>query len=305
MQNIENHSIFGNYSTDENRVTAALLQILKLGGTEFIMEVFSRVKDIAFPSNEIIIKTQKKENANVYDGLIECNFSFKFLIESKLNGVIDEKQLQGLIENANLAQNFILYLTPDNNLPLSLTDKAPNLYWTNWKRINEILKELNPNTEPLNFLICEFEKYLKNLRLLDVVAPEEKVQIAAGSWGEPIALEYRFYACQNNRSVQDSKYLAFYNRAGIHSLFEIVKGPINDVDLSTIDTPEMKSYLSKHEPNFKGDLRQLYNLRLVRNDLKIKNNIKDKNGNNSAYTMGVFRYTSLEKLKLAKTTSDL
>lgn len=305
MNNIENHSVFGSYSTEENRVTAALLQILKLGGTDFIREVFSKIKDIDFPSNEIIIQTQKRENANVYDGLLECNFSFKLLVESKIRGGINEKQLQGLIVNANKPQNFILYLTPDSGIPSGLEDKAPNLYWANWKSINEILKESNPETEPINFLISEFEKYLKALGLLDFVSPEEKVQIAAGSWGEPIALKYGFYACQNNRAVQDSKYLAFYNKKRINSLFEIVEGPINDVDISTIDSPEMKSYLSEREPNFPGDKRQFYKLKLLKKDLNIINDTKDKNEKITPFTMGVFRYTSIDKLNKAVTTSDL
>ena len=62
MSKIENHSVFGNYSKTEDKVTAALLQILKVGGTEFISNFIGKIDDIEFPSNEINIVTQTKEN---------------------------------------------------------------------------------------------------------------------------------------------------------------------------------------------------------------------------------------------------
>ena len=304
MGKIENHSIFGNYSQTENKVTAALLQILKVGGTEFIAKVISEIDEIDFPSSEINIITQEKENRNVYDGLLECAFSFRVLVESKIKlESINKTQLAGLIDNAQGTTDYILYITPDNKKPNELCDNS-KIYWSNWSKINEILKETNPKTEPINFLINEFEKYLESLELLD--SSEQRVQIAAGSWGEPIALKYGFYACQNNRTRKDSKYLAFYNCGGIHTLFEIVGEPQNDCDLSKSEDETIKKYLEVADPNYiRGSFRQFYPLKLVSNTLNIKHLGKNKKGKGSAYTMGVFRYTTIDKIKGAKTTDEL
>lgn len=306
MSKIESHSIFGNYNQTENRVTAALLHILKIGGTEFIGNLFSLIDEIEFPRSEINIVTQEKEFHNVYDGLLECSFSFRVLVESKIElEKIKKKQLDGLIKNAIYPTDYILYITPDNSKPTILNNCGHIIYWVNWKKIIEILKDINTFQEPLNFLIIEFEKYLDFLKLLDVVSPDQRVQIVAGSYGEPTALKYGFYACQNHRPFKESKYLAFYNNQGIHTLFEIIEGPFNNCDLSKLDDENIKAYLNTYEPNFRNDKRQLYRLNLVNKDLSIKHNGKNKNGKRSAYTMGPFRYTTIEKLLKAKTTTEL
>jgi hypothetical protein len=307
MSKIENHSIFGNYNQIENRVTAALLQILKIGGTEFIGNLISQIDEIEFPSSEINIVTQEKEKHNVYDGLLECNFSFRVLVESKIElEKIKQSQLEGLIKNAVNPTDYILFITPDHSKPTVLDQYEQKIYWANWKKINEILKEINTKQEPLNFLINEFEKYLEFLKLLNVVSREQRVQIAAGSYGEPTALEYGFYACQNYRTYKESKYLAFYNNRGIHTLFEIIGDPINNCDLSKLEDSRVKAYLSTHEPNYSSrDKRQFYHLKLVKGNLTIKHTGKNKKGKMTAFTMGVFRYTTIDKLLKAKSTEEL
>jgi hypothetical protein len=63
MGKIENHSVFGRYSQTENKVTAALLQILKVGGTDFTEKFMNQIlddSDMLFPTSEIRVSTQKK-----------------------------------------------------------------------------------------------------------------------------------------------------------------------------------------------------------------------------------------------------
>ncbi|MDR2962775.1 MAG: hypothetical protein LBU90_03920 [Bacteroidales bacterium] len=301
MSKIQNQSVFGNYSQKENTVTAALLQILRLGGTEFIANVISRIEEIEFPNNEINIVTQQKQNHNVYDGLLECDFSFRVLVESKIKpSSVDKTQLQGLIANAQSETDYILYITPDTTKPQELSGKQ-KIYWANWNKINEILQEVNPKTEPVNFLITEFEKYLEFLGLLDF--SDKRVQIVAGSWSEGLALKYGFYACQNNRTRRPSKYLAFYNKGGIHSLFEIEEIPQNNFDLSKNSNTGINAFLQDAAPYYKGrKLGQFYRLKLINDTLHIPHT---KSGQGQAYTMGVFRYTTIDKIQNAKTTADL
>ena len=320
MGKIENHSVFGNYSKTEDKVTAALLQILKVGGTEFISNFIGKIDDIEFPSNEINIITQTKENHNVYDGLLECDFSFRVLIESKIkNENVNKKQLEGLIENAKSAPNsYIIYITTDNKKPEKLEKKSnevEQLFWLNWAGVMEILKDedIRPKSEILPFLINEFEKLIDNLKLIDT--PENRVQIAAGSRAEPIAKEYFFYACQNNRGRKESDYLAFYRNKAIKTLF-IIDDVENDKDLREIakNNDKIHQYLDEKEPNYQGDKRQFYKLREVTvkdlESLKIKevpviNIVHETRGRGKAYTMGAFRYTTIDKFIKAKTTEEL
>lgn len=320
MGKIENHSVFGNYSKTEDKVTAALLQILKVGGTEFISNFIGKIDDIEFPSNEINIVTQTKENHNVYDGLLECDFSFRVFIESKIkNKNVNEKQLEGLIENAKSAPNsYIIYITTDNEPPKELKQKfkeVEQLFWLNWAGVMEILKdeEIRPKSEILPFLINEFEKLIDYLKLIDT--PENRVQIAAGSRAEPIAKKYHFYACQNNRGRKESGYLAFYRNKAIKTLF-IIDDVENDKDLREIakNNDKVRQYLDEKEPNYQGDKRQFYKLREVTvkdlESLKIEevpviNIVHETRGRGKAYTMGAFRYTTIDKFIKAKTTEEL
>ena len=313
MSKIENHSIFGSYSQTENRVTAALLQILKAGGTKFIENVIGAIDDdIDFPPSDVKIVTQERENSNVYDGKLECKFSFLVLIESKLSKGIDKKQLKGLINNAKKNEQdydniYILYITthPDHVKPDELYCDNPKIKicLTNWKKINKILQDTIPNTELIDFLIIEFEKYLDSLDLLDPW--EQRVQIAAGSWGERIAKEYGFYACQNDRPRKESKYLAFYHRKRISTLFEIDGTPENNRDITTIDDEKVRKYFDdgiEDRNTVSGSKRQFYKLKYKKN-LNIEHT--GKKGKGSAYTMGAFRYTTIDKIENAKTTDEL
>ena len=317
MSKIENHSIFGSYSQNENRVTAALLQILKAGGTEFISDFIGSIEEVEFPSKEISITTQTGEENNIYDGLLECNFSFRIFIESKIgNNKVDEKQLNGLIKNAQLhPRTYIIYITSDSRKPHKLEEKANDverLFWINWKRVNEILKNeiIRPESEILSFLITEFEKLLEEFNLLD--KPEDRVQIAAGGFGENIAEKYFFYACQNERSSKESGYLAFYHKKAIKSLFKIenVKES-TDLNEEAKNNEKVAQYLRERESAYRGDRRKFYLLKKVtpedigKKELPQFNIIHEGKGRGNAYTMGVYRYTTIDKFLKAKSTADL
>ncbi|MBM0657604.1 hypothetical protein JMN12_13840 [Capnocytophaga genosp. AHN8471] len=317
MSKIENHSIFGSYSQNENRVTAALLQILKIGGTEFISDFIASIEEVEFPSKEINITTQTGEENNVYDGLLECDFSFRIFIESKIgNNKVDKKQLNGLIQNAQLhPKTYIIYITSDSKKPQILKDKVNDverLFWINWKRVNDILKNeiVKPESEVLSFLITEFEKLLEEFNLLD--KPEERVQIAAGGFGENIAEKYLFYACQNERSSKESGYLAFYHKKAIKSLFKIENVKDNtDLNEEAKNNEKVAQYLKERDTTYRGDRRKFYLLRKVipedigKKELPQINIIHKGEGRGKAYTMGVYRYTTIDKFLKAETTTDL
>ena len=69
-KNIEDLSVFREYKQVENRVTAALLQIFKVGGEPLMRDVLSEI-GIKLPSSEIEIFSQHKEPESIPDGYLE------------------------------------------------------------------------------------------------------------------------------------------------------------------------------------------------------------------------------------------
>ena len=79
MAKIQDKSIFGEYDKLENRITAAFLHLLRVGGEKLICYLFkSKLEN--FPSSEIFINTQTPNDAGVADGIIKCDFSFNIQI---------------------------------------------------------------------------------------------------------------------------------------------------------------------------------------------------------------------------------
>ena len=90
----------------------------------------------------------------------------------------------------------------------------------------------------------------------------------------------------------------------------------NDKDLREIakNNDKVRQYLDEKEPNYQGDKRQFYKLREVTvkdlESLKIEevpviNIVHETRGRGKAYTMGAFRYTTINKFIKAKTTEEL
>ncbi len=303
---IEDISIFGEYKQAENRVTAAFLQICKIGGEDFI-RFLTNCLNIQLPSSEIAIRSQAKIEESVPDGLLESDFSFRLFVESKIKpNSIDEKQLKGHKNKIKSKADFLIYLTPDDTKPDSLID----INWANWISVinifNDYLQSIqSDNKQLLEFLIEHFNTLLVNLNLLGANwdLDNDNVIIVAGSWAEGVALNYNFYACQNKRSFRSAKYIAFYNNNQIRHIFEIVDSPIDDCVLT--NQPELDKYLKNVEPEYSGDVRKYFKLKLYRDIGPVINDKVDKNGNLCPFTYGQPRYTKLNILECATSTSQL
>ena len=303
---IEDISIFGEYKQAENRVTAAFLQICKIGGEEFI-RFLTNALNIQLPSSEIGIQSQVKGIETIPDGLLESNFSFKLFVESKIKpNAITAKQLSGHQQQIKNSNDFLLYLTPDDNKPEILGDT----YWANWLQIintftDYLQKSQSDNKQLLEFLIEHFNTLLDNLNLLGYTwnLKNDNVIILAGSWAEGVALKYNYYICQNKRSFKSARYLAFFNNNQIRHVFEILKAPEDDIDLSK--RSEFEAYIQQNEPEYAGDLRKVFTLKHVENIKSVVNDSTDKNGKPCPYTYGQPRYTNFSALLSASKTSQL
>ena len=310
MPNIKEQSIFSKYDTKENRVTAALLQILSRGGENLINFLLDEQSE-SLPSNDILVITQdasaKKESASVPDGRISSGFSFDIIIESKiakLNCSVGQHDMTQLISHrAELQKSLkekkiLLYVTTDTTKPACFN---PGELWYNWTTIYKLIDEyvVEENDEILEFLIEQFKLLLEELKLLDFSAT--RVIIVGGSWAEPIAEKYGFYACQNHRSFKPAKYMAFAYKNQIRILFEIKSGPIDDVDLRSRN--DIGTYLKDKEPTYSGKLCQFYKLTEVQR-LSIVNDATDKNGKPCAFVQRQV-YTDYDKIISASKTSEL
>ena len=303
---IEDISIFGEYKQAENRVTAAFLQICKVGGEDFIRFLTNQL-NIQLPSSEIEIQSQVKGITTVPDGLLESNFSFKLYVESKIKpNTVNPTQLVGHQKQIVNSNDFLLYLTPDDNKPVILGQT----HWANWIQIintfNDYLQtSQSDNKQLLEFLVEHFNTLLDNLNLLGDTwdLNNDNVIILAGSWAEGVALNYNYYICQNRRSFKSARYLAFYNNNQIRHVFEIIKSPENEVNL--LLRPEFTNYIKQAEPNYSGVLKKVFTLKFYQSIGTIINDQIDKNGNPCPYTYGQPRYTTLPTLISSTRTSQL
>lgn len=315
-QSISTKSVFGEYKQDENRVTAALLHILYIGGNPLIQRVFGDAIDI--PSNNIKVITQSYQDDSIPDGEISCDCQYTIFIESKIKkNAINLSQLSNHSKLQNHSTNrYLCYITPDAVIPPALNNLS--IAWLNWEWVTKILLGVIAEgiaSAVLKYLIEQFCLLIKHIVYknkstpFDLIYPdifvsdgENRVIIVGGRWGEDVAVKYHFYACQSNRSFLEAKYLAFCYDNRIKYLFEIVdiKESVN-LKQENI-SPE---YFKEKEPSYIGEPRKLFKLELKKTFTEdIINDKKDKNGNPCAFVQGQ-TYTTYDKIINAKKTTEL
>ena len=163
-KSITDISIFGEYKQPENRVTAALLHILHLGGQPVVQRLFGDLFDI--PSNSINVAPQVKKEGSVPDGVISCDCKYSIFIESKIAcNAINETQLDNHCKLSNPAENkYLCYITPDTSKPQALF--ALSVEWLSWKDVIETLLGMIADglvDAVLSYFIKEFVKLVKHL----------------------------------------------------------------------------------------------------------------------------------------------
>lgn len=321
-KNISNQAIFGEYKNSEDKVTAALLQVLHYGGHGIVCSVFD---DIDLPSNEINVSPQVNEVNSRPDGAVSCDCKYKIYIESKIvcNALSSPHGKSQIEANKKLASpnnaQWVIYITPDETIPQEL-EAVPEIIWTNWQTVVDRLKGYKTTETTDNlviFLIDQFCMFVDHIVFkkrgsvsasgVSVSDPEmdkdQRVIIVGGAWGEGVALDYGFYACQNGRFFLPAKYMAFYHKNRIQNLFEIIDGPKDGVILKPAEVGD--KYLREKETNYDGSPRRFFKLKLHKEfNPVIENDTKDKNGKNCAFTYNQ-RYTTYDAIMKAKKTSEL
>jgi len=300
---IQSGSIFGEYSSKENRVTAAFLHILHMGGEPLLRYVLG-VANENLPDNEIKIGTQQAisstKEKSILDGIISCDFKFDYIVESKVDGNPLTAQQVNKYHQAYQNSHKLFALTSDTCIPKSLRQGD---IWLNWTTLADVLQRYNEENEDelLRYLIDQFILLLNNLGLYDDW--QNRVIVVGGSFGEDVALNYGFYACQNNRYFRKAKYMAFAYNNRIENLFEIVGDPINDVDIQKVPQITSTNYFTVKEPHYKPQVRELFWLKKICS-LDITNDTVDKKGRRTAYVQRQ-TYTTYDKITSAEVTSEL
>ena len=307
---ITSKSILGDYSKNEDKVTAALLQILHFGGHDLVQYLF---EECDLPSSTINVRSQIYENDSHPDGAISCDCSYQIYVESKI--VYDAVDSQQLEKHKTLVDstNRLLYITPDTIIP-PILDGLYNVFWFNWQDLIDKLLDYDLSDRLLQYLIEQFVLLVKHLvfdKLIDKhkkryskqtdeisveneIHQDERVIIVGGRWGEDVALQYGFYACQPNRFFLPAKYMAFYWNNRIKYLFEIEGTPIEAVDISKIQSIN-KDYFVKKEPNYKPGDRKFFKLNFVREfNPEIKNDMKSRSNKPCAFVQRQ-KYTTIQR----------
>lgn len=318
-KSITDISIFGEYKKPEDRVTAALLHVLNVGGQPVVERLFGELFDI--PANDVNIISQSHQKHSIPDGEISCDCKYNIYIESKIvPNAIDSTQLTSHLKLTNPAENkYLCYITPDLDIPQALEELPVG--WLSWKDVIDYLSGILADgiaDRLLFFLIKQLIQLLKHVVYREQefdtkvtadqtympILDDNRVIIVGGNWGEDVAKDYGFYACQENRFFLPAKYIAFYHHNRIKYVFEIevIK---DNVDISTISHIAQSNYFTVKEVNYIPQKRKYMKLKLVHTcNPIIKNDKVDKNGKPCAFIQGQ-TYTTYSKIKTATKTSQL
>ena len=159
--NIEDLSIFGLYSQKENKVTAALLQVLEFGGASLLCSILNELGGnlVCYAIECIESQPAQEGTGSIPDGKIVCD-NFTLFIESKLGCGISGNQLKGHVKLLRDKQNHLVYIT---NNPVRPEVLPKEVLWTNWDAIVCCMENYQTSNEILKFLISQFEKLIHSL----------------------------------------------------------------------------------------------------------------------------------------------
>lgn len=296
-KSIAYQSIFGEYHKDEDRVTAALLQILRIGGPELMNAVFDDF-DISFDAE--VNSQVKGETKSRPDGELRANYHL--FIESKIQKwSASQHNITQLANHISLAKKEganLLYITVDESKPAEIAN-YPDVFWTNWQEVVARLKNFKSdfNNDVMAFLASQFEMLIDNVVFSknDGYTKKNRVIIVGGHFAEDVANKYHFYSCQPNRKFRDASYIAFYHQKRIKYVFKIK----SKHDVGSLE--EVKGLLPNNYVLTDGD-KEPHTFFELEEAVVLPQVVEHKQAGPFVQRQ---RYTSIQKLKAAKTTDDL
>lgn len=319
-----NEGIFSTYRQGENRVTSTILKVLAnlpINIVDKFLQLLSEDGGRHFFSFE----NQPKGESSQPDGFIHAQFGL--MIETKtVTDSIRPDQLENHVELAKRKAAQLVYLTPDLERPKKL--KQDDYKYVVWKSFDELHSLISELIADETLTISERDQFLlRSLQLMfeedGLIKPKDLTVVIAASKAWTDYNQFGIYVCQPNRQFRGARYLAFYADQEIKPVVPEILQRWENIDLTDEDglkEEKISGHLLENVERYKkryNDDDALTNCQLVeltarddanrtiKLDEAIKNDCKSKvSGRKVAFTQGQ-RYTTLDKLKTASTTSQL
>ena len=314
-------SIFSSYHGGENRVTSTMLAVferLGLGLTERILAAATEDPSLGLAS---FSDQPSSGGAGVPDG--EIRASFRYLIEIKtIPNAVSVEQLRRHLHrlNGTYADERLLVITPDPEEPVRLGRvDDPRVVWIGFGLLAQAIEGViqDPSelaSEQQRFLLRELVSYFESEGVLTV----DDTVVVAARVAYPEYLEMSAYACQPNRSIRNVSRMAFYTHKQVMPEIAEVYRRFTDVLFVSEEARRLKARRDPLEKRLSAVIRRRLTTRPAqlggRFDVYILSGATDpdtlilespiQHVARGAWTQGQ-RYTSVERLKKAKTTADL
>lgn len=314
-------NIFATYSTGENRVTASILAVLQ----SLSLDRMQRLLGALLEQSEFeLVKFQNqlsKGGKGVPDAMIRS--SCRVLVETKIKrGSVRSEQLKNhlaRLDDATEENRALLVLTPDDKPPKAFDSfDDDRLVWASFAALDQSIDELIDDKQEVisereAFLLRELQAMLVREHLVGTIH-DVVVVPARRAW--PEYLQHHAYVCQPDRPFRPVSRIAFYALGQIYPSVPTILETHERVEF-TRDSHEgrlgtlVKALLGDPcSRKVAGDSYKVMILSApedpgtIELDQPIPNDLKSVSGRPAAFTQNQ-RYVSLDRLKAAKTTSDL
>ena len=264
-------SIFSPYQGPENRVTSAILAVLRSVSIELTEMILSRLLgDDEF--SLIQFQNQAGQGGQgVPDAQISSNINV--VIETKLNrNTVDICQIWRHLERIKYCNHgYLLILTPHDEPPQEINEcQVSQLRWNSFGDFDQIIGEIISDAD--QFVSERDDFLLRNLRWLFADArldllPRRDVCIVAASKAWPHYCDTGFYRCQRKRSFRPVERFGFYAKKAVQpKLPKVLKryGPIQfSRDFEYQEDEALKDYVRKEVKEGRvreGEILQFFKL---------------------------------------------
>ena len=328
--------LFSSYGGGENRVTAAMLAVFaRVEGWILQRLIASLAEDAAVEVLRFQTQVAAAGAGGVPDAQIRSNVHYLFEVKVK-PGAVNAAQLRGHLKHFSGGAEVderLFVLTPDGGEPPAIAkiDDA-RVVWASFRLLDQAITEVVDNAEELvgersEFLLRELRALLDAEGLLDV---NDVVVVAAkDAYPEYVDDGYAAYVCQPGRYFRPGvQRLGFYTQGQVKPQLPRIRAVFDNVvftepasDAAALatgvagDTPETRDELRGLIERMVGDYARPegpeHKVLLLEPedealhlDAPIENDTVAASGRPWAWTLGQ-RYTSLEALRGAGTTSEL
>lgn len=330
-------SIFSTYKQGENRVTSTILAVLeRLNTSTVTMLLQNLIEDSRFDLVKFENQFKSAENQSVPDGRIWGNF--EYIIETKIKvNSIDSTQLSShldYLKRSKFSNSRLIVLTPDAEAPAKFNEIAgglENVFWTNFDQLVSSIDGLLKDDDILladreKFLLVELKTFIYKEQLL-AADPSKLALVIPAKIALGFYKSHHAYVCQPNRSFQKTHYMAFYKHNKIYREVPKVLGYAEEINFATTDYDDLEvievtgsrdeivrrlKELEKHISQNRHDgfnkifiLSKAVDQGTIILEHDIINDKQSYSGERrTAFVQGQ-RYVKIDKLKQAKTTTDL